>query len=173
MRMLFLLAFSLVATGSLLAYPFPENSPNPDNFFVIDGMDVAWEYDGDLLTFKLHSPYQGWVALGFNQANDIVNTNLVMGAVSEQGVAMEEFYVVSFGNPQPVASLGGHPAVQRYLGLEDASGTSFEFTIDTRSRDGFHYDLHEGQKVWLICAYSLADDFGHHSIMRRHLEITL
>lgn len=144
-----------------------------ENYFVIEGMQVEWEYTGDLLTFRLHSPYQGWVGLGFNETNDIVNTNLVMGAVTEDRTQMEEFYVVGFGDPQPVVSLGGKLAVQAYEGVEDATGTSFQFTVDTSIQDDYHYDLRPGQKVWLICSYSMEDDFGHHSIMRRHLEIEL
>jgi len=72
-----------------------------------------------------------------------------------------------------VKSLGGQVAVKDYQGAEDAKGTSFQFSIDTSIQDDFHYDLSEGQKVWLICSYSMEDDFGHHSIMRRHLEISL
>ena len=159
----------LLAFGSLSAVP---SSPAA-NYFVIEGMQVEWAYEGDLLTFKLHSPYQGWVGLGFNANNDVVNSNLVMGAVAETGTEMEEFFVVGFGNPQPVKSLGGQVAVKDYQGAEDAKGTSFQFSIDTSIRDDFHYDLTEGQKVWLICSYSMEDDFGHHSIMRRHLEIRL
>ncbi|PSR08429.1 MAG: hypothetical protein DA408_20555 [Bacteroidetes bacterium] len=161
--------------GVLLVFAFTGISATPpsENYFVIDGMQVEWAYEGDLLTFKLHSPYQGWLALGFNPANDLINANLVMGAVAEENTRMEEFFVVGFDNQQSITSLGGQPAVQHYLGHEDASGTSFEFTIDTRVTDDFHYDLREGQRVWLICSYSMADDFGHYSIMRRHLEITL
>ena len=158
----------LLALGSLSAVPSPSA-----NYFVIEGMQVEWTYEGDLLTFKLHSPYQGWVGLGFNTNNDIVNSNLVMGAVEETSTNMEEFFVVGFGNPQPVKMLGGQVAVKNYQGVEDAKGTSFQFSIDTSIKDDFHYDLTEGQKVWWICFYRMEDDFGHHSIMRRHLEISL
>lgn len=144
-----------------------------ENSFVIEGMQVEWEYNGDLLTFKLHSPYQGWIGLGFNAANDIVNTNLIMGAVAGETIKLEEFYVLGVGNPQPISELGGQKTVQDYLGIEDATGTSFQFSIDTSLRDEFHYDLGEGQSIWLICAYSMEDDFGHHSIMRRHVEVKL
>ncbi|MEZ4983667.1 MAG: DOMON domain-containing protein [Saprospiraceae bacterium] len=144
-----------------------------DNQFVIEGMHVEWAFEGDLLTFKLHSPYQGWVSLGFNQHNDWVNSHLVMGAVDANGPIMEEFYVLGYGNFPEIAALGGQKAVEEYVGLEDMQGTSFEFTLRTAVDDGFHYNLQEGQTVWLICAYSMEDDFGHHSIMRRHLQITL
>jgi hypothetical protein len=144
-----------------------------ENYFVIEGMQVEWEYTGHLLTFKLHAPYQGWLALGFNEANAMVNTNLIMGAVAQENAQLEEFFVTSVGNPQPIHELGSKTVIDNYLGLEDSDGTSFQFTIDTQQQDDFHYDLSEGRKIWLICAYSMEDDFGHHSIMRRHVEVEL
>lgn len=164
-----LLAFVLFSAQ----HPAEKAISHLENYFVIEGMQVEWEYTGDLLTFKLHAPYQGWVALGFNEANNIVNTNLIMGAVTPEQTQLEEFYVTSVGNPQPLNELGGQTAINHFVGLENNDGTSFQFTIDTRLQDDFHYNLSEGSKIWLICAYSMEDDFGHHSIMRRHIEVEL
>lgn len=147
--------------------------PEAENYFVIEGMQVEWEYEGDEITFKLHSPYQGWVALGFNQHNDILHTNLIKGAVLDNGPDLQEYFVLGYGDHQPVVQLGGTSAVEEFVGLENVDGTSFQFTMKTSVDDGFHYDLSEGQRVWIICSYSMKDDFGHHSIMQRHLEITL
>lgn len=144
-----------------------------ENVLEIDGMNVEWEFEGELLKFKLHSPTQGWLSLGFNETNNVVNANLVMGAVAEEDIKMEEFYVLGFGNPQPMNAIGGDISVKDFLGFEDASGTSFQFSIDPAVQDDFHYELKEGNKIWLICSYSLADEFDHHSIMRRHIEIEL
>lgn len=157
----------------LCAATFLSFSPNAENYFVIEGMQVEWEFEGDEITFKLHSPYQGWLALGFNQENNILNTNLVKGTVTNDGPELQEYFVMGYGDHQPVQELGGTPAVQDFVGLEDADGTAFQFTMRTKLDDGYHYDLSEGQRVWIICSYSMGDDFGHHSIMQRHLEITL
>lgn len=161
------------ALGAALLALSSGASPGADNFFVIDGMQVEWAYEHDELTFKLHSPYQGWVALGFNTDNDIVGSNLVMGAVDDEGARVEEFYVVGHGNQQPVRELGGDAAVRTFLGMENAGGTSFHFAINTQIKDAYRYDLREGSQIWLICAYSMQDDFGHHAIMRRHVQVTL
>ncbi|MEL6656788.1 MAG: DOMON domain-containing protein [Bacteroidota bacterium] len=157
----------------LLACTFLSFGPHSENYFVIEGMQVEWEYEGDEITFKLHSPYQGWLALGFNQQNDIMNTNLVKGAVTTKGVELQEYFILGYGEPQSVEALGGQSAVQEFVGLENADGTSFQFTMKTQLQDGFHYDLSPGQRVWIICSYSMEDDFGHYSVMQRHIEITL
>lgn len=160
---------SLVLLASLLL----SFAPHSENYFVIEGMQVEWEYEGDEITFKLHSPYQGWLALGFNQQNDIMNTNLVKGAVTAKGVELQEYFILGYGDHQSVQALGGQSAVQKFVGLENSDGTSFQFTMKTQLQDGFHYDLSPGQRVWIICSYSMEDDFGHHSVMQRHIEITL
>ncbi len=168
--------YSLLLAGALLFSSQQESRHTAheyENFLEIDGMNIEWEFEGNLLKFKLHSPTQGWLSLGFNESNNVVNANLVMGAVAEQNTQMEEFYVLGFGNSQPMEAIGGHTSVTDFLGFEDASGTSFQFTIDSDINDDFHYDLKEGNKIWLICSYSLSDEFEEHSIMRRHLEITL
>ena len=164
-----------LAVSSLLLFAccFLSLSPNSENYFVIEGMQVEWEYDGDEIIFKLHSPYQGWLALGFNQNNDVLKTNLVKGAVTANGPQLQEYYVLGYGDHQPIEVLGGQAAVQEFVGLESTDGTSFQFSMKTQMKDGFHYDLSPGQRVWIICSYSMEDDFGHHSIMQRHLEITL
>lgn len=168
MRSLLTMGMLVMAACCCLSF-----SPEAENYFVIEGMQVEWEFQGDEITFKLHSPYQGWLALGFNQHNDIINTNLIKGTVDDHGPLLQEYFVRGYGDHQPVEVLGGQRAVQDYVGLEDGDGTSFQFTMKTQMNDGFHYDLSEGQKVWIICSYSMADDFGHHSIMQRRLEITL
>ena len=156
-----------------MACIFLSFGPSSENYFVVEGMQVEWEYEGDEITFKLHSPYQGWLALGFNQENDMINTNLVKGAVTTNGAELEEYFILGYGNHQSVQALGGQGAVLDFVGLESVAGTSFQFTMKTQLKDGFHYDLSPGQSVWIICSYSMADDFGHHSVMQRHLEITL
>lgn len=170
--------YSLLLLGACLfssqyALDSKHAAPNYENSLEIDGMNVEWEFKDDLLKFRLHSPTQGWLSLGFNETNDVVNANLVMGAVAQEATKMEEFFVLGFGNSQPINSLGGDISVKDFLGYEDHSGTSFEFSIDPSVQDDFHYELKEGNKIWLICAYSLADEFDHHSIMRRHIEIEL
>ena len=168
MKPILFLSSLLLAACCLLSV-----APSSENYFVIEGMQVEWEYEGDEITFKLHSPYQGWLALGFNQQNDILRTNLVKGAVTEEGAAFQEYFVMGYGDHQPIQALGGEVAVQEFVGLENADGTSFQFSMKTQMQDGFHYDLSPGQRVWIICSYSMQDDFGHHSVMQRHLEITL
>ncbi|RMF01580.1 MAG: hypothetical protein D6772_04590 [Bacteroidetes bacterium] len=151
----------------------PEDHASHENCFIIEGMHVEWTYEGHLLTFKLRSPYQGWLALGFNSNNTLPGSHRVNGQVVSSGPDLAEQYVLGFGDARPLTALGAQNSVVDYHGDEDESGTSFEFTIDTSIRDEFHHDLRQGQRIWLICAYGLSDDFSTPSIMQRHVEVEL
>ncbi len=139
----------------------------------VKDMQVNWTAHDDHWAFELKAPTTGWVALGFNHKNDIVHTNLIMGAVEEGQLKIEDFYVVGFGNPQPVNQLGGAVAITEMSGDEQNGQTTIRYHIPKVALDKYHYNLETGKELWFICAYSRDDDFGHHSMMRQHVKVKL
>jgi hypothetical protein len=136
-------------------------------------MDISWEFHNDKIAFTATAPDDGWVALGFNDNNDIVGSNLIMISVQESSVKSEEFYVVAMGNPQPVSKLGSSNQHVNVSGEEDNEKTTVSFSMPTTKIDDKHYNLKSGDTIWLICAFSMEDEFDHHSRMRKHVRITL
>ncbi len=47
----------------------------------IEGMTVSWHFAEGFIDITATAPTRGWVAVGFNRRDEIVGTNLVMGAV--------------------------------------------------------------------------------------------
>ncbi|MBX2870899.1 MAG: hypothetical protein KTR30_02335, partial [Saprospiraceae bacterium] len=94
-------------------------------------------------------------------------------AVKGDQIEAEDFYVVGFGNPQPVSKLGGKFAVSDLEGEEKTGHTRIRFSIPKEAVDEYHYDLQAGDEIWFICAYSRADEFDHHSMMRQHVKVKL
>ncbi|MEM8999704.1 MAG: DOMON domain-containing protein [Bacteroidota bacterium] len=139
----------------------------------IGGMKVAWQAEGDLFHFTATAPEDGWVALGFNTSDNIIKSNLYMINVSENGVNAVDLYVVGIGDPKPMEELGSKSQICNVKGTEKNGTTTVQFSIPQKAFDRYHYDLRKTQKIWLICAYSMEDDFGHHSLMRKHIEVTL
>lgn len=139
----------------------------------VGGMVIQWKTKGDQIIFDVFAPTQGWVAVGFNDRNDIVHTNLIIGASNEGVSIVEDQFVSGVGVHKPVTLFGGTSAIGNVNCFEDRSGTTLQFSLPVHKIDRLHYDLSPGTRIWLICAFSLEDDFNHHSIMRKHLEVRL
>lgn len=139
----------------------------------IDGMQADWYFQEDHVVFEVLAPTEGWVVLGFNQRDDIIDANLIMGAVIDDKLVIEDQYVVGFGENPPVQEIGGQVAIFDYTGYEQQGHTTIKFSIPQQAIDQLHYDLGPQQEIYLILAYSQEDDFNHHSLIRRHVKVTL
>lgn len=150
-----------------------QDTPTAVKTVSVDGFQATWHFEGEQLAIEIFAPTDGWVAVGFNQRDDIVNTNLIMGAVVEGTVVVEDQYVVAAGQHPQVTEIGGQSAISAVLGTEQAGQTTISFNVPQQASDSFHYDLLPGTEIYLICAYSREDDFEHHSMMRKHVRVTL
>ncbi|MEO0573429.1 MAG: DOMON domain-containing protein [Bacteroidota bacterium] len=140
----------------------------------VGGMDITWEFMGtDEIRFTATAPDDGWVALGFNDKDDIVGCNLIMVSVHDEAIISEEFFVKGVGDPKPVYTVGSSSQHQVTAGSEKGEKTTISFSMPTVKIDDKHYNLRKGDVIWLICAYSMEDEFDHHSRMRKHIKITL
>ena len=138
-----------------------------------NGMTVKWIVLDNYIQFTLQSPKHGWVAIGINEEATLINSNLIMANVENNSPRISDRFVVSLGNHKAVTDLGGEKCVALINGNQSSEGTSITFNIKKHSGDNFHYQLREGQAYYLTMAYSLADDFQHHSIMRTATKIIL
>ncbi|MEM8896800.1 MAG: DOMON domain-containing protein [Bacteroidota bacterium] len=139
----------------------------------VGGMGISWNFEGDQLKMELTAPNDGWVALGFNQKNDIKDTHLLMFTYENGNSLMNDLYVKAAGNPVAVEEMFKDKANVTYECAEKGRTTKVSFTIDTASYPAYSTSIKEGTKLWLICAFSEDDDFAHHSMMRKHVEVTL
>ncbi|MEM6696990.1 MAG: DOMON domain-containing protein [Bacteroidota bacterium] len=138
-----------------------------------NGMTVKWKIKYERIHFEMEAPTDGWLAIGFNEKEGLVGTNLIMGAVKNNQVTMTDDFIVSFGNPQPIEKLGGSNQLSDQKGKEQEGRTTIVFSMPIEAADEFHIDLKKGKTIHLLIAYSTSDDFDHHSIMRTSAEITL
>jgi hypothetical protein len=139
----------------------------------VNGMTIEWQHHNDSVVFTLSALTEGWVTLGFNDKDDIVNTNLIFCRVKSGKVEVADHYVLGVGNHQPTEKVGGISNVKIIKGEEKAGKTTVSFSMPIKALDKFHFDLTEGTKRWFICAFSEDDDFNHHSRMRAHREVKL
>lgn len=124
--------------------------------------------DDQTIEISLEAPTQGWLAVGFNQKNNILNSDLIMLRVKGGKVEGEDQFVTDFQKHPKDTSLGGSRDIKVISGVETTKGTSITLQIPAQSADTYDF-IHQKQKdFWLILAYSVDDDFDHHSIMRKH-----
>ena len=127
---------------------------------------LEWEHHEDHVTFTLFAPTDGWIALGFTENDDIVDTNLIMMKVDDDLIYAEDQYVVGFGKNPTVKSLGVESRIFDLDGNEANGKTTVSFSISKDKLDKYHFDLSEGREINVWLAWSVSDDFDHHSRKR-------
>ena len=138
------------------------------------GMTFKWRFEASgKLICQVEAPTEGWVALGFNTQPGLAKTNLIMAAVNGDETEISDRYIHRPGSNSPIIDLGGQHAVEIIEAVEKQHRTVVTFSIPTTAIDAWHYALVEGERYHILLAYSVADAFDHHSIMRTHIEVRL
>ncbi len=136
----------------------------------VAGMDFTYVLQGDSVTLTLKAPTQGWVLVGFNDQAGIVGADLKMLGVKQgQGYASDQT-VVGIGKHPNDAILAGRNDIRLLYAEEFKAYTQVTFRIPLRSGDSLDFQHQRDRPFWLILAYSVSDDWEHHSRVRRHLQ---
>jgi hypothetical protein len=138
-----------------------------------NGMKVGWEIIDDQLYVEMSAPTKGWVAIGFNTTSQLKGTSLLMGHVKGANSEVVDFFVRAPGDYEPVTELGGVSVITQSEGKEEGGATHISFHIPLRPNSEFHQQLVVGEMYHLLMAFSLEDDFKHHSVMRTSTTIKL
>lgn len=137
----------------------------------LGGMDWTCTKDGNYLLMELRAPTTGWVAVGFNSTNNIVQSDLLMMHIVNGKVECQDMYVKGLGDPRLDDTLGGSQDLEIIAAEEKNNETYLQFRRSWPAKDKYDYQLQNGQAFWLILAYSTHDEFDHHSRMRKHKEV--
>ena len=113
------------------------------------------------------------MAIGFNTKDELSGTNLIMGAVEQDYVTIDDRFIVKPGDHKSIIELGGSEALVQRTGAEENGKTSISFSIPLSVNDKFHHNLVEGKDYYVLMAFSQEDDFQHHSIMRTTIKLKL
>ncbi len=135
----------------------------------VSGITFTHEVIGNRLHCTLEAPTNGWVGVGFNHKNSIVESDLLLFNIVQGKPSGTDLYVKSFGNPVRDIDNGGKNNIHLVGGTESDSSTKVVFSIPMDSKDANDFIHVPGKKAWLILAYSVDDDFGHHSRVRKHI----
>lgn len=139
----------------------------------VSSISFTYTLAGTNLECTLKAPTNGWVGVGFNKKNTIVDSDLLLFHVVNGKAASIDMYVKGFGNPVKDTQLGGRNSISILDGTEDKHSTTIRFSIPLNSGDPNDFVHEIGKEFWLILAYSVDDDFSHHSRVRKHILFTL
>jgi len=138
-----------------------------------NNMTVRWKMEKEYIYFEIEAPTSGWVAIGFNETTSLAGTYLLMGRIRNGKAEVVEHYTEKPGNYKPIADLGIPNQVISISGDEKGNLTKLKFSIPISKSSKYHKQLSTESKWTLLFAYSVDDDFQHHSIMRTSVNIKL
>ncbi len=137
------------------------------------GISFSYHIDEDKLVCRLAAKTTGWVGVGFNSQNSIVSSDLLLFNIIDGNVSSRDLYVKGFGDPREDIALGGSSTVKILSSEEAGNTTTVQFSIPLDSKDPYDFVHRKNEEFWLILAYSIADEFEHHSRVRKHIRMQL
>jgi len=122
------------------------------------GMEAYLLHDGMNLYVGLKNPGHGWVAIGFgNNVEDLdTGANVVIGYMDNETQMIQEFYTSKITGEmevRPVGELGGKNDIISVKGVDDR-GTTIEFTVPLNSRGEYGRHFEPGKIYPLIIAFN-------------------
>ncbi|MEM7573215.1 MAG: hypothetical protein AAF433_09955 [Bacteroidota bacterium] len=151
-----------------------QSNSSSDDYQELGPMQYRWEHRGDRVFFEVISPDDGWIVLGLNQQDNIVGASLFFGGQRNEEQYFAERYVTGFGENSSFAELGWASKIADVSVTTTADDRErLSFSLPHQPVADYEYDLSPGQSVWLILAYSVSDDLGHHSRFRQHVQVRL
>lgn len=138
------------------------------------GMRLLYRLEGDRLVGTLSGPTRGWVLVGFNHpGRGLEGARLFFFALDADGRVLAEEHEARPPRHAPRRTLGEADRIEVRRASERGGTTQVSFRLPARPRTGVGVRLTSGREVELILAYSVSDDFDHHSRRRVHQRLTL
>lgn len=138
-----------------------------------NNMTVRWKMEKEHIHFEMKAPTNGWVAIGFNETTSLAGTYLLMGRIRNGKAEVVEHYTDKPGSYKPISEYGIASQINTISGDEKGNMTKLKFSIPISKSSKYHKQLSTDTKWTLLLAYSVDDDFQHHSIMRTSADIKL
>ncbi len=164
---LYVAALALLVANSCLAQSSTSNNIEKN------GMTVEWQVEEEHLIVTMQAPTTGWVAIGLNPKNQLAGSSFLMGRVQKGQAEVVDYYTIKPGDVHPVTELGGQSAIGEVSGWEKDGATNITFEIPLDPGGKYHHQLNPGSEWFMHIAYSVDDDFAHHSRMRTVVQIRI
>jgi hypothetical protein len=153
--------------GSLLLMLNACRSQPSPNTVTMANMTLHHQLETDSLTLTLTAPTSGWIAVGFNHNESLIGSDLIMCRVQNgRGICSDQHIRGIQDHPEDITS-GGHHNIRVLDAWENGIQTQIQLRIPLQSGDPLDF-IHKPQTDFqLMLAWSVDDDFSHHSRLRK------
>lgn len=151
MKIYQLVLFLVIISGILYA--------NPYQTATVVGVTLQYRtsLDSNNLECILTAPTTGWVAVGFNPSNGMMDGNFIFGYVVSNTLSIRDDWGTAIHSHASDISLGGTDNIMNASGTETAGVTEFSFNIPLHSGDSFDRALSIGSTYPILLAYGAAN----------------
>jgi len=124
----------------------------------VNKMDVFWSIDGDKIHVKLSAKTTGWVAIGFDPEKAMQGANIIIGAVKNGKVKIEDHYGDRKRGHKSDEKLGSANHVMDPIGLEENGVTTISFSLPLDSGDKWDKPIDPEKWSRIMIAYGSGRD---------------
>lgn len=121
----------------------------------VDGFTLRWAtVESGNLAVQLNGPTTGWVAVGFDPSQMMLDANIIIGYVASGDVSIRDDWGWQTTSHRADTLLGGTHDVTIDNGFEEGGSTEIHFTIPLDSGDEYDKELQPGNTYNIILARS-------------------
>lgn len=127
-------------------------------------MIFSWTIQGDEIHVQLSAKTEGWVAVGFDPIDAMEGANIIIGAVKDGQVKIEDHFGDRKRGHTSDEELGGKNDVKNPAGTEEKGITTISFTYPLNPGDKYDKSIPADGKGKVMLAYGAGKD----SFKNRH-----
>jgi DOMON domain len=124
----------------------------------------SWTIQGDEILAQLSAKTEGWVAVGFDPVDAMEGANIIIGAVKDGKVKIEDHFGDRKRGHSSDEELGGKNDVKNPVGTEEKGVTTISFSYPLNSADKYDKPIPADGKGKIMLAYGAGAD----SFKNRH-----
>jgi len=137
------------------------------------GVTLEYKVDDTFLHCILSANTSGWISVGFNPSNMMLDANFLIGYVSDSAGYMRDDWGISNTSHSSDQGLGGTDNITLISASESSGVTELEFKIPLNSGDEYDQVLELEQSYPIILARGNSDDFDSYHAAVGFANITI
>jgi len=155
---------TLVLSFFFLTLPLTLSAMEYQHRLQAENITFSWTIQGDEIHVQLSAKTEGWVAVGFDPIDAMEGANIIIGAVKDGQVKIEDHFGDRKRGHTNDEELGGKNNVKNPAGTEEKGVTTISFTIPLNSGDKYDKPIPVDGKGKVMLAYGAGAD----SFKNRH-----